>query len=1619
MIEAIETNFASLVASLKELDSIRKRANNSLDGPEQLVTACDHFCTSSKRVLRTTIQSVDRMIEEHNSLRYRINPRAEMPSLMDNRSIPVSMGPTDKASSHEKTRNLILSQKVIDYWKMYCFGQKVKRAVDKRQTEMLSHLQSAQKLAEGAKAEVNQVEQKEGLLKSEIQRSRSENAALIKQVQELNKKIVTLEGDHAAALRQTPGEDKMRQVQADLRLLNEQLLQSDETARGLSEELRKLRSDHATDRQSLETDIRNLQEKRQTLESDLSRLKKQNHDLDLERNHLQSDFEAESKRIKALEFELEKSKRDLSEKDKRLSELESEKSKMMTALQAEVESLRNDSRISQLESERSKLNDELESLRKDRAEKELRFAQLESDKHRLTELSAQLRSSEHEAVALGVELKHAQEARGRAEQESSELRKQVANLQLRLKNAEIDSSELAAAEDRLDGMQKEIQARECEITAMRDREQQLETELESARNEIKHKSKQIENMGDQMEELSDKLRLAESSKARLEIDLEQQLELLAAKGDQLESEQVPVLQDKRGLNKIHIEELQEKTQTQSQELERLRSEILALKRQLSEADKEQMAEISAELITSMDEKDSLRDRFEDARRQIHSLTCELSEMRNSISHLEQSNAFKDQEIRLLERYKSELESADSRIGSLKTANSDLERLLDELTGQLSPKQTENVALRRSLDALTVELSEKASECVRSACKVKELESSLEAARNELHQISQNLEQHRRSVDQKNDELRNLQLEKKPNEDRITQLLAENQSKDEVIAELQFRIRMALSPGRDMYNPAIETLQRTINELWSANAALVEQLKQNPPASPLEAQMMANSYQAAMDEMRKEVSRLKGVVTSRDTEIARLKVELDEVLREAKSMQDRYEDRIRESNQELSRNDDRSQLVARINLLDQDLNEAETEIEELSSKWEKSQAELELKTKAATELRNRVEEVETAYEAILKSLKGTSAEGFAETEKELSELRFDLSEAQRAIQAMASELADSDEAAATMKNLLNAAENDLERLVGQLAVAETDKANLKTRIESERTEAEKRTAQLSAQVTTLQECISEQRARVLELEKAVESTSTLALDSAGTAQAVSEAETRPESLKQEVERLQVRIDELTRDLAEADEETIQLESALQERDELIETERKSNQKESDKLRKELEKARNELNLMMAENEKLASEKSHNDSVIDRLRAQEIELQKQLEDREDEQRSLTARQKEEWNKLEKELKAKLSATESELKSIRDRRDRVLLTPQVGKYEIFSVNTKGEEQLVQVLQASLKAAEARQIELLDERLKLESRLAQLDGQAGNNELLNTINKLVDEKSALMKRLSRLEELLESREKGKVQSLQQVIRDIVAQAKPAITLQPLSEYVSIDAGGSVASYVGINKDSDMCGCAITNSPLPLFEEGVYFEVRVTATQSNNPDGLTVGLTTTVPWKGDPVPNTLDDIPHSWAVGYNGQSWNSGKGEWKPIQWCGKDLIEGQRVGVFLAAPPVSQLFIFVDDILVCRGPSRLPSCVDYSYFGLVDLLGNCDAVTLLWGAKPPPAASELIAVDPHRFVKHISPTSSRISEESPSMMKSSVLVPRLALKPTVEPNGPVRPPSESDADTFRFSMA
>ena len=2022
MVEAIEYNFATLVSALKELDAVRKSSRGLPDGSKHLAAACEDFCTSSKRVLRSTIQSVDRMVEEHVAIKYRLPRDAIVPTTnVQSLSLPPS---TSAAPSTERVRTLVLSQRVFDHWKMYCFGQRVRKTVEKRQSDMLAHLESAQKLAVVAKSEVQLVEQKECDLRDELARSETQRAGLIAEVAHLKQtlelfertapqvgsvpaspakqrfmnavdKVKTLQKltnvvsvNNSEKVRQIQNlistgsvsdKAKAKQVHRDLSLLSEQLGQSDTAARELAIELEKLQSEQENDKHAFEI----LLSEKSALVAEVSRLQQQRSPSTASSGSASNQVKSMRRMVKIFTKNHADSLPEISQAE--MANFEKQMGEELLKLQADQET--SQSQLASILSERDSLVSQLTRLKETEAQMRqhdrVNRAEVAELYERIKGLDQQLSKSETQRAELAT------------------VRTQLDKSQRALAELEQDKERHTRSyQERVNELSKSIKLKDQEL---------LETkhDLESLRIELRDKTRAVDELGQENSDLLTTVARGNAERDRLTEELHREHERLRK---QLHSAQSTISEKETEIGSLESAvsaRTMEERNTANSRIESLTSEIDTLKsseRKLREKIHElESAVAEGRAASARLTADTAEDRIA-ANARIEAVTVEREALQSSernlrekVHQLESDVADKEAEVnslsRSLEAMKSRLANTESELAECvdELRKTDKDDKLADINSALASAGAARIALEAKVVDLTAQVEQlKATES--------EANQRVETSRRELREAQLLLAEKEAESDSLSRSLETARSRMSHAESSLSQTSMELVSlRSELDAA---RIEIAASQRQEVSLKQLQDLKAALSE---SRALLHKHESDSARAESALAAAIADRETAIHDleqsladaaSLRRELAQTKAAAVARETDANHVRMELDETLQELNTMRDRYEERLRLAAYELSNVQDtfqheqhvetglmrrvrelesqienltvershvseriaeleskleaevaasmraraearaglekqgelmreieagqetERQLRARIDLMDQDMNAAENEIEELQAQVElaeKLKQELDAKSAAERELRARIEEVEGAYERMQQRLDG-SAES-SELYLEIDTLHAQLREAEEAIKVLANDLTEAEDAGGVMKNLLGAAETDLERLVTELAAAETDRRKLELQLanqrasnaaptppistaedakdstrsemwQKERAELEKRldvaTTQYSGELRVLRAQRAELETRTIHLTDAEEkweqeraelqnrldvavrhhSDELLAvkairaelenriarlgesgegwqkervellnrLDEAAkrhsdevslikadrfeletliadlresgekweaeraememrvaTGQAdhsaelaalniqldrvqhqLAELEVRERDLTNECEsahmqadafktergmvesklesavaritelerssqqeralmesslhrveedrkrlesllavyqtarvgatdqeRLEMSVKELSGELAEADSELEKLRFELDEikvsesdlkqklrnaetdlmkaKDETIrllgdmsatrsevsavqlemerlraslasmESERarlmaqvSSLQADRDLDKADLGSARSELDRVRSAQEKVSARSGVADVQLAELRAQLTEadkeilrLESELAKRELDISRLTSEKSasetrlttaaKEWGDVESGLRQQLAAAASELgdmkRRIADRRLGLRIVPGLAPLQTFG-NSREEETVASLRQAETELAQLR---------------ALAPSRANNEELMTTISKLLDEKSSLTNRLGRLEQLLESREKGKVESLQQVIKDIVTQANPSILLVPLSQHVEVDAGGSMASYVGVNKDADMCGCMITNAPLPLFEEGLYFEVRVTAATSGNPDGLTVGITTTQPWQGHPIPNTLDDIPHSWAVGYNGQTWNSAKAEWKQIAWCGKDLAVGQRVGVFVAAPPVSQLFVFVDDALACRGPARLPSCLDYPYFGLIDLLGNCESVTLLWGAGPPLAARELVAVDPKRTPvmsvppihfklpsrKGLSSINASVSSiDSPIAETSKVVLPRLSLKPTVEPSRLVDPASDSDSSTARL---
>lgn len=167
---------------------------------------------------------------------------------------------------------------------------------------------------------------------------------------------------------------------------------------------------------------------------------------------------------------------------------------------------------------------------------------------------------------------------------------------------------------------------------------------------------------------------------------------------------------------------------------------------------------------------------------------------------------------------------------------------------------------------------------------------------------------------------------------------------------------------------------------------------------------------------------------------------------------------------------------------------------------------------------------------------------------------------------------------------------------------------------------------------------------------------------------------------------------------------------------------------------------------------------------------------------------------------------------------------------------------------------------------------------------------------------------------------------------------------HVKLSADGLTASHQD-STGQELKGVAFLQGPVPLFEEGAYFEVRVEEVCTGNPDGLTIGITTKKPSMDDPEPATADDVPESWSIGFDGQT--KVGAEMKPTDWGPCDLKVGDRVGFFVDYRN-QETWLVENGELVVQLPGAGPP-MDRPLYGFVDLLGNTVQVALLEAAAPP----------------------------------------------------------------------
>jgi hypothetical protein len=168
-----------------------------------------------------------------------------------------------------------------------------------------------------------------------------------------------------------------------------------------------------------------------------------------------------------------------------------------------------------------------------------------------------------------------------------------------------------------------------------------------------------------------------------------------------------------------------------------------------------------------------------------------------------------------------------------------------------------------------------------------------------------------------------------------------------------------------------------------------------------------------------------------------------------------------------------------------------------------------------------------------------------------------------------------------------------------------------------------------------------------------------------------------------------------------------------------------------------------------------------------------------------------------------------------------------------------------------------------------------------------------------------------------------------------------PHGSNVDIDEDGQTASFIGKEKTALHAYVVTEEPPLLEADQGYGFEVLIKKVRTGQEDGLAIGFTATPPdmWPEE-LPETADLIEQSFLVGYNGEMYDGGTENWTPCPWSPAHLSEGDRVGVQVSQE--GKFFVVVNQKVVFS--TSIPIQADGPpLFGVVDLLGNTDAVTLL----------------------------------------------------------------------------
>ncbi|KAF4712775.1 3-dehydrosphinganine reductase, partial [Perkinsus olseni] len=225
---------------------------------------------------------------------------------------------------------------------------------------------------------------------------------------------------------------------------------------------------------------------------------------------------------------------------------------------------------------------------------------------------------------------------------------------------------------------------------------------------------------------------------------------------------------------------------------------------------------------------------------------------------------------------------------------------------------------------------------------------------------------------------------------------------------------------------------------------------------------------------------------------------------------------------------------------------------------------------------------------------------------------------------------------------------------------------------------------------------------------------------------------------------------------------------------------------------------------------------------------------------------------------------------------------------KLEETEKDLADEKTATSALTNRIRELEKRESELLQQLDAQQVSRAEFDERAAQ------VDQLVEERKALMARIEEIETAGPGASQPTAGPPMPAVQEGEEFAKVRRASDPTKSRASLHSLGFFSANLSSNltlstdgmgieydcgtaaKDEAMCGVVMTDRPLPYDTSfGYYFEITVLAGAGESTeysDGLTLGVTTTRPEEvrgGSDAPSSCDEIPETWAVGFDGQVWD------------------------------------------------------------------------------------------------------------------------------------------------------